>query len=173
MAESLFAKRLKANLSVEIDKLITHTWGLNNFTVRYESTEGIEGRFDGRPDLTIVSNDDIKKPIGIEIEHISEYAQSIKNIKKFRNWAHQSQYRNCGLLHIFNNDCRISRNNLCKIVEYGKTNEQKLSGFYYDTYFYYVFDNRETKQISIQIATSAEFEIRLWDLLRCVGLVKN
>jgi hypothetical protein len=173
MAESLFVKRLKTNLSEEITNLLHNRWGLTTFEVCCESAHHFDGRLNGRGDITIFDLDDLTKTIGIEIEHKSSYEQSVRNIKKFRDWSHNSQYRSCGLLHIFNKECNLTENPLCSIAEYGKTNERKQSGFFYDTFFYRIDDSRETRQMAIQIAEDIEFRMRLWILLRCVGLVRN
>lgn len=172
MAESNFVKQLKKNLSSEISTLINNTWGLETFDVTDESKKNIS-RLNGRPDLLIIDSDITDKPIGIEIEHKSSFDQSKQNIKKFRDWAHNSQSRTCGLLHIFNNDSNLNENGLNYLIEYGKTNEHKQLGFYYETYFYKINDKRETRQTAIEIVSSIEFRTRLWELLRCVGLVKN
>jgi hypothetical protein len=122
-------------------------------------------------DISITNPSKDNVVIGIEIEHISEYNQAWQNINKLKSWAHSSEKRSAGLLHIFNEGCNITEDNISNLVGYAKENEHKNHGFYYDFLFYEVNDRKKTRQVPMNLADSMDFKTRLWMLIEDSGLL--
>ena len=110
--------------------------------------------------------------MAIEIENKSSYIQAKANIEKLKRWSHDSKYRACSLLHVFNVDCSITENQISNLVKYAKENERKGHGFYYDFVFYEVADKRLKRALAYNLVESRDFRTRLWKMLEDAGLVK-
>lgn len=88
-----------------------------------------------------------------------------------KTWAHNSNFRKCGFLHILNTDCYLSPDQISDLVRYVKKNEQKGLGFYYDFMFYKVEDNRMTRATAQSIVESMDFQTRIWILMEETGVI--
>lgn len=170
MGKDRFLTYFQINLANEISNLINSDWKFKDFQVIFEEGN-LEGKFNGYIDISISKPEYTKSIIAIEIEHLSSYNQAYQNIEKLKRWSHNSLYRKCGLLHIFNEDCNISDNQMEKLIDAGKTNERQDKGFYYDFVFYKISNRRETLQLAKDIVSSKEFRTRLRKLLREVELI--
>lgn len=108
--------------------------------------------------------------IGIEIEHKADASYPFQNIEKMKSWCHNSIFRQCGLMQIFNEDSNISHNKIEELVRFARDNQQKNCGFYYDFVFYRVNDNRTTKQTAEEFVNSLDFKTRLWTLMGDINI---
>ena len=173
MAKSLFADRFQINLRNQVEYLLHNDWGRTSFQVVYEGGKELPGSLAGRGDIIITDTDNPLKVLAIEIEHLSSYEQSKQNISKFKYWAHNSHYRACGLLHIFNEGCKLNEDQICYLLESAKINERKGLGFSYDVFFYNISDKRQYRKLAEDIVLTKEFRVRLWQLLINLNLVRN
>lgn len=170
MAKSIFLEHFQNNLAYYIRELL-RKFNLNNLTVSIEDS-ALPGSFNGIMDLCIYDEDDSENIVAIEIEHISDYRQARRNIVKMKEWTHKSKFRNCSLLHIFNENSDITPSKINDLIFYARYNQQKNNGFFYDFIYYSVEDKRKTSEIAKQLTFSSEFRTRLWILLKEVNLVR-
>jgi len=168
MGKSTYVTYFQENLRICIEKLLKDLH-YDNLKVISEN-RGLDGSFNGAVDVCIVNDLDSTSVLGIEIEHKSGYKNALRNIEKLKKWTHNSTYRSCGLLHIFNEECNISENNIVNLVSYAKINENKGLGFYYDYMFYDVVDSRETYRNPENLVNTKEFRARLKILLEMTGV---
>lgn len=89
MAKDIFLVHYQNNLRNSIENLLHNTWGLDNFIVTTE--EKCAGCFNGFIDIAIKDSNNIDSILAIEIEHLSSYDQSKRNIEKTKNWVHNSK----------------------------------------------------------------------------------
>ncbi len=171
MGKSNYLKYFQKNLRDSIENLICKQWGYSEILVLEE--DGVmPGKFNGFMDISIYNPSNENNVIGIEIEHISDYYQARKNIIKLKEWTHYSSKRSSGLLHIFNETCNITPDNIGELIKYAKENEHKNHGFYYDFVFYKVENQTKTKQNPEEIVNSMDFKARLWMLIENSGLLE-
>jgi hypothetical protein len=170
VAKAIFLKYFQKNLCSRLQKLIINEWGYDNLTVSTEKAD-IPGTFSGFIDLCITKRENSCSLVAIEIEHLSSYEQAKKNIEKKKAWAHNSNYRQCGFLHILNSDCYLSTDNLSNLVRSAKNHERKGLGFYYDFVFYEVENTKMTKATAQNIVDSKDFQTRILMLLENAEMV--
>jgi hypothetical protein len=173
MAKSEFLKYFQENLKDCIEDLIENEWGYKELQVCTE--DGcLPGKFKGYMDICVFNENDENSNsiVAIEIEHLSDSKQAHRNIEKLKAWSHNSTYRKCGLLHIFNEDCNIHPNKIDGLVRYARDNQQKNHGFFYDFIFYQVDDHRKTKELAKEIVNSINFQSRLWMLLEDANILQ-
>jgi hypothetical protein len=164
MAKSLFLQHFQKNLATCIKEILSD-WGYQNLIVSVEENN-ICGAFNGFLDICITNETNETSVIAIEIEHISDFGQAIRNIEKMKEWAHRSNYRKCGFLHIFNEYCSISEDSICELISYARTNERKDLGFIYEFIFYSINDKKETKKTAEHLVLSKDFKARLRMLMK-------
>lgn len=164
MSKDDFLKYFQINTVEEIKKLVIDNWGFNQLLVVSENTN-LEGIFKGFIDISIENLNNPKSIVAIEIEHKSSYSQANKNINKLKKWSHNSYYRKCGFLHLFNESCKITEGKMEELINAGKYIERQGKGFFYEYSFYNAGDKRETKQIPANLVNSKEFRTRLWKLI--------
>ncbi|NJD02374.1 MAG: hypothetical protein FIA99_07230 [Ruminiclostridium sp.] len=169
MSKTLFLEYFQENLREAIEELITKQWGYKEYTVCCEKHD-ITGKFKGFIDICIEKESSDSSILAIEIEHLSGYDQAIKNIEKLKAWAHNSNYRKCSLLHIFNEDCYVGKDYISELIKHAKVHERKGLGFYYDFAFYKVKYLRKTRQIATDLVFSPDFETRIWMLLEAAEM---
>lgn len=169
MGKSIFLKHFQNNLASYIEELLKE-FNIKHLIVSTEDSV-LPGTFRGIMDLCIYDENAPENIVAIEIEHISNYDQAKKNIKKMKEWAHRSQSRSCSLLHIFNENSNITPPKINELVFYAKCNQQKNNGFFYDFIYYSVDDRRKTSETAEQLIFGSEFKTRLWILLKEVNLV--
>jgi hypothetical protein len=170
MGKALFLDNFQENLCKSIDKLIREEWGLEGFYITCEKGN-LTGKFNGFIDICIERQGIESSIVAIEIEHLSSYEQAKRNIEKMRAWAHNSNYRKCGFLHVINEESHIGVDYFSGLVRFAKAQERKGLGFYYDFKYYIVSDRRMFKQIAEDLVNSADFGTRLWMLLESVDMV--
>lgn len=170
MAKDPFTDEFQYALRKEIEKLFEKDWQLDGFYIKceYSKTDMI-GTFNQYVDIGIKCEDLEHSFIGIEIEHLSEYPQARKNIRKLRNWAHNSAKRKCGLLHLFNEDCYIDEDEICALRDFAYENEAKNCGFFYD-YAFYMRRSRSPQTVAREVVGSKDFRTRLYQLLKYTGI---
>lgn len=169
MAKHLFTDAFQTALQQEIQCLLNQEWCLAGFSVKTEcSTKDMMGLFTQFVDIGIKDEDNEYGFVGIEIEHISEFAQAKENIQKLKRWAHHSPKRKCGLLQLFNEECRITENQLCALQDFADENRRKGYGFFYE-YGFYRLRGRLPQTVAREIAASKEFRTRLYQLLKYTG----
>ena len=170
MAKALFLKYFQENLCFSIKELINEKWQYKGLTVTTEKAD-IAGAFSGFIDICITDEENESALVAIEIEHLADYNGALRNIEKMKTWAHNSNYRQCAFLHILNEDCNLSPDQISQLVKYAKQNERKGLGFYYDFVYYKVEDNRTNKATAQSIVDSRDFQTRIWMLMEQVGVV--
>lgn len=170
MGKSYFLNHFQRNLRDDIEDLICYEWGYSDLIVKEEDGD-MPGQFSGYMDISISNPKKENTVVGIEIEHISDYYQARKNINKLKTWTHNSVMRTSSLLHIFNENCNISYDNIGLLVRFAKNNEHKNCGFYYDYIFYNADDLKQTKQKALDLTLSIEFKTRLWMLIEDSGII--
>lgn len=170
MGKAKFLLHFQNNLKKSIEDLISDKWGYNDFLVTSEERD-ITGKFSGFIDICIQRQGIDSSVVAIEIEHLSSYDQAKRNIEKMKAWAHNSNFRRCGLLHIINEESYIGKDYVSEIVQFAKNFERRGLGFYYDFKFYNVTDSRLKKRTAHELVHSSEFETRLWMLFESVDMV--
>lgn len=171
MAKDIFLVHFQNNLKNAIENLLHNQWNLDSFIVTTE--ERCSGNFNGFIDIAIKNSNNPDSILAIEIEHLSSFDQSKRNIEKTKNWVHNSQKRNCALLHIFNEDCYLSEDQIWELMRYAKINERKGLGFSYNTIFYTIQDRRMVKSIADQLVSTKNFRTTLLQLLEDAALLKS
>lgn len=167
MSKDEFLRYFQKNLCNHIRELVVDEWGYDDAIVGCEHGNLI-GKFNGYIDISI-RNKSIEAG-AIEIEHLSGFSQAKKNIEKLKTWTHNSTYRNCALLHIFNEGCNIWHEDIENLIRYARNNQLKGLGFFYDYIFYKVEDKRKVDEIALNIVNSKEFHARIWMLIEDVRL---
>lgn len=170
MAKDEFLKYFQKNLSNHIRELVVDEWGYDDIIVYCEDGSLI-GKFNGYMDISIRNKNKNDVVVAIEIEHLSGFRQARINIEKLKTWTHNSTYRNCALLHIFNEGCNIWHEDIEKLIRYARNSQLKGLGFFYDYIFYKVEDKRKMDEIALDIVNSKEFQARIWMLIEDVELV--
>lgn len=169
----------------EIQNLIENVWDMENCFIITDENNALSGQFNGSIDISIFGKDEEHKDnmVAIEIENISGFDQAKRNIDKIAQWVRRGKYRNCSLLHIFN-ESGIGQNedSISMLIEHGKNleSEDKQSKFFYDFYFFdlknpenEIEEYKIAKKCATDICESYDFKIRLWQLLIQAGLVVN
>jgi hypothetical protein len=169
MGKAPFSVHFQQNLCESLRQLVQEQWRLEGVVVCTEKGD-LEGKFGGYIDIAIVDEHNTKAIVAIEIENKSSYLQAWTNIEKLKKWSHNSQYRACSLLHVFNADCNIDENQICDLLKYAKKNERQGKGFYYDFAFFSVSGYRMKKSSAYDLVDSRDFRARLWKLLEDAGL---
>lgn len=164
MGKNLFLNHFQENLGKSIESLIKNTWGREEYKVTSEYRD-LKGHFKGIIDIAIVNIESENSILSIEIEHRSSFEQAKRNIEKMKNWTHNSTYRRCSFLQIFNEESNISIYKMDDLVEYAKMLEKEAKGFNYDFIFYGIADKRKCKQIAEDLVYSMDFQTRLWLLM--------
>ena len=170
MGKSNYLKYFQKNLRDSIENLICKEWGYTDLLITEEDGD-MSGKFKGYMDVSIYNPSKENKVIGIEIEHISDCIQARQNINKLKSWTHNSLKRSSSLLHIFNEECNITPDNISELIRFAKESEHKNHGFYYDFIFYTVDDLTRTKQTPEALVFSKDFKTRLWMLIENCGLI--
>jgi hypothetical protein len=171
MGKDNFLKYFQNNVKTHLDDLVVNRWRQKEFIVASEDNE-LPGLFQGFIDISIYNPDIVSSITAIEIEHISNYDQAMRNIQKLKTWTHNSKLRYCGFLHIFNVDCRFSnKNNISSIVRFAREIENRNKGFFYDYMFYEVCDKRKTAEYAGKLVDSKDFQYRLWMLMQDANMV--
>lgn len=170
MGKAIFLSNFQENLRRSIEELLEKQFHVDDLVVTCEDGY-LPGIFNGYIDISICNLEKENLLLAIEIEHISGYNQALKNITKLKTWTHNSTNRKCSMLHIINQGCSISYNDISQMVRVAKDNEKKNHGFSYDYIFYYIDDNRKTKQTAEDLVNSMDFRTRLWMLLEDADLV--
>ncbi|MHB1392829.1 MAG: hypothetical protein ACYCYE_07080 [Clostridia bacterium] len=169
MAKDEFLRYFQMNLCNYIRELIVDEWGYDDIIVGCEDGRLI-GRFNGYMDISIKNKNTDDVIVAIEIEHLSGFNQAKINVEKLKTWIHNSTYRNCALLHVFNEECNIWHDDIEKLIRYARNNQLKGLGFFYDFIFYKVEDKRKVDETALNIVNSKEFQARIWMLIEDVGL---
>lgn len=168
MAKDEYTDALQSALTKEIKKLLRKDWKISGYTVKKElSTVDTPGKFNSFVDIGIRDEDLPDVLIAIEIEHKSGSGQAMQNIDKLKAWAHNSPNRKCGLLHLFNEGCNPSEDDICKLVDFASKNQKKNKGFYYE-YTFYSTGRRKAETEAKEIVKSKNFRTRLYQLLKYV-----
>ena len=170
MGKDMFLTYFQDNLRLHIENLLHKDWGLTDLSVSTED-KYLPGNFRGIMDLCVFNENDGERIVTIEIEHCSDHRQALRNIEKMKEWTHRSGNRNCSLLQIFNEDCYIHPNKIDDLILYGKENQYKGLGFYYDFTFYKITDRRQTNETAKKLVESMDFCTRLWMQMKNVKLV--
>lgn len=170
MAKAAFLRPFQENMREFIHQRTFHEWGLKHLEVSTEDS-WLSGTFNGFIYISIRSQRNPDFILAIEIEHKSSYLQATRNILKLKEWAHKSNYRQCGLLHVFNKGSNIAIDPIADLIRMAKQEEKKNKGFAYDFILYSVADGRATRRTAEELVYSQEFELRLWLLLQEIGLV--
>ncbi len=172
MGKAVFLKHFQNNLEEAIENLIIDVWGYEGLIVSVEDGN-LNGKFDGFIDISITNPENRTSIIALEIEYLSGFEGAKRNIEKMKTWAHNSTYRKCGFLHVFNEDCYINNDQLSVLIRLAKDNERKNAGFFYDYIFYVVDDLRETRITADSLVNTKEFQIRLWMLMEDTEIIKE
>ncbi len=114
MGKIEFLKHFQNNVALKIQSLLNER-GQEHLSVSIED-KYLPGTFNGIMDICVFNLDDGNNILAIEIEHLSDYKQALRNIEKMKEWTHRSQNRNCSLLHIFNGNCNISPYKLTNLL---------------------------------------------------------
>ncbi len=170
MAKAAFLRPFQENMREFIHQRTFYEWGLKHLEVSTEDS-WLSGKFNGFIDISIRSERSPDFILAIEIEHKSSYFQATRNILKLKEWVHKSNYRQCGLLHVFNEGSNIDIDPISHLVHLAKQEEKKNKGFTYNLILYTVADGRATRRTAEELVYSKEFELRLWQLLQEVRLV--
>lgn len=170
MAKDEFLKYFQKNLCHYIENLIVNEWGYDEISVQCEDGRLI-GKFNGYMDISIRNKTKDTTVVAIEIEHLSGFDGAKSNIEKLKSWTHNSTYRNCALLHIFNEKSNIKHNDIEHLIRFAREQQQKGLGFFYDFIFYMIDDKRKVDEIAFQIVKSKDFRARLWMLIEDVKLM--
>src|SRR5574343_96975 len=120
MAKDIFLVHFQNNLRNAIENLLVNDWGLDDLIVTTE--EKCPGDFNGFIDIAIKSSENTNSILAIEIEHLLSYNLSMLNIRKTKQWVHNSNKRSCGLLHIFNEKCYLNIDQIWTLIRYAKIN---------------------------------------------------
>ena len=95
--------------------------------------------------------------------------QAKTNVEKLKNWSNNFKLRSCALLHVFNNDCNINKNQVCALLKFAKNIERQGKCFYYDFTFFNVSDYRMKKSVADDLVSLHNFRTRLWTLFENAG----
>ena len=171
MAKAPFLVHFQQNLCESLRHLVQEQWGLKHIVVCEEKGD-LEGAFGGYIDIAIFDKNNTKSIVAIEIENKSSYLQARTNIEKLKKWSHNSQYRACSLLQVFNDDCSIKEKQICNLLRFAKEVERKGKGFYYDFAFFSVPDYRMKKTLAYGLVDSLDFRTRLRNLLEDAGFTE-
>ncbi len=170
MGKEQFLTYFQQNLCEALSQLLQEDWNFVNIVVSEEKND-LAGTFGGYIDIAIASELDPKKIVAIEIENKSSYVQAKTNIEKLKKWSHDSQYRSCSLLHVFNEDCNLTESQINDLVKYAKYNERKGHDFYYDFTFFQISDKRSYRSLARDLVDTKDFRTRLWKLIEDAGLI--
>lgn len=170
MGKSDYLKYFQKNLRDYIQNLVCDDWGYTELLIT-EEDGNLQGCFNGYMDISICNPDKENIVLGIEIEHLGEFHHAKQNINKLKTWTHNSINRSCSMLHIFNEECKISHDKIGELVRYARENQMKNHGFFYDYIFYSVDNLKTTRQKPEEIVNSLEFKTRLWMLIEDCGLI--
>ena len=169
MAKDHFTDEFQKALQRETQKLFDTIGCIDGINTKCEySKVDMLGKFNQYVDIGIKDDDNEFGFVGVEIEHFSNYEQAKENIRKLKAWAHNSTKRQCGLLHLFNEECYIYENEICLLRDFARDNEIKGYGFYYD-YAFYTPGKMSPETVAKKVVASKDFRTRLYQLLKYTG----
>lgn len=166
MAKDEYTEQLQTILTKKIQRMIDKEWEIDGFITKYEyGKKDMPGYFTGSVDIGICDYDNPNLFVGIEIEHLSDFRQSAKNINKLKTWTHNSSKRKSGLLHLFNEECYMNNEQIGGLVDFALKHQKKDLGFYYE-YIFYSIRNHKPETVANEIINSRNFRVKLYQLLK-------